>query len=329
MQVKLHVALKRPKQPPQEFDLTLDKTSISVGRDRENDVQLPLSTVSRRHARIFWEGDNWFIADLHSTHGVLCNDQPLGSGGKRLLRDGDHIEIADATLIFNLIGDESLTAKSEEEAAALARQMVQSALVGESDSEGPYFIVLIGPHENQRLPINPNVGESVIGRGEIADIRLDDASVSRRHAIIRNEWNEVIIEDLGSKNGVVLNGTRIVVPTLLHDADEIQIGAVHLAFVDPSAAVIGPFEEKAPANDQLKTAIQEEPLAPIPAEGAGALEVPPTDSAIASVTVPTNTVQAAPNVGTTKGMGAAEYFLAVLAGVVIVGFVIAIVIALL
>ena len=68
-------------------------------------------------------------------------------------------------------------------------------------------------------------GEFVIGRGADCQLALDDALVSRRHAVLRVNGGEVHIEDLGSRNGVRVNEQRIAGLTLLAEGDRIRIGS--------------------------------------------------------------------------------------------------------
>ena len=67
-------------------------------------------------------------------------------------------------------------------------------------------------------------GETVLGRSAGCQIVLDDALVSRRHARILRSADEVELEDLGSANGVFLNGARIEGRCPLRPGDEITIG---------------------------------------------------------------------------------------------------------
>lgn len=71
-------------------------------------------------------------------------------------------------------------------------------------------------------------GEYLIGRGSACQLRFDDPAVSRKHALIRIEGDVATIEDPGSRNGVVLNGAVVRVPTQLTDGDRIRVGSVDL-----------------------------------------------------------------------------------------------------
>ncbi|MEM1415205.1 MAG: FHA domain-containing protein [Myxococcota bacterium] len=69
------------------------------------------------------------------------------------------------------------------------------------------------------------VGEFVVGRSASCNLSLDDALVSRRHACFRSEDGRVEVEDLGSRNGVMVNGSRIARPTTLAHLDRVSIGS--------------------------------------------------------------------------------------------------------
>ena len=69
-------------------------------------------------------------------------------------------------------------------------------------------------------------GDNVVGRDPAADVVIDAASVSRRHAVIRVEGSEARVFDLESKNGTFVAGVPASQPTLLSDGDEIVFGTV-------------------------------------------------------------------------------------------------------
>jgi pSer/pThr/pTyr-binding forkhead associated (FHA) protein len=69
----------------------------------------------------------------------------------------------------------------------------------------------------------------VLGRSHDCDITVDDANVSRRHAEVRHEDGSYWIVDLGSTNGVVVNGKRVERAQLEPD-DEILLGTTVVRF---------------------------------------------------------------------------------------------------
>jgi hypothetical protein len=79
----------------------------------------------------------------------------------------------------------------------------------------------------EKVPLRGDI--TVIGRGADADVRISDASVSRRHAQITVVGRAVVVEDLGSTNGLTLNGRKITRETL-SDGDELRLGAATVRY---------------------------------------------------------------------------------------------------
>jgi pSer/pThr/pTyr-binding forkhead associated (FHA) protein len=74
-----------------------------------------------------------------------------------------------------------------------------------------------------------------IGRSLAADIRFDDATVSRRHALVVSQADGVRVLDDRSLNGIYVNGRRVEWSPLT-DGDEVAIGRHTLFFLDTVAA---------------------------------------------------------------------------------------------
>jgi len=73
-------------------------------------------------------------------------------------------------------------------------------------------------------------GEVVMGRGDRAEIRLQDPFASSRHARIYAQGNILVLEDLGSTNGTYLNEELLETPRPLHPGDRVRIGDSEFAF---------------------------------------------------------------------------------------------------
>jgi len=73
-------------------------------------------------------------------------------------------------------------------------------------------------------------GDLVLGRGERAEIRLEDPFASSRHARVYEQGNIVVIEDLDSTNGTYLNEELLQTPRPLHPGDRVRIGESEFAF---------------------------------------------------------------------------------------------------
>jgi DNA-directed RNA polymerase subunit RPC12/RpoP len=97
------------------------------------------------------------------------------------------------------------------------------------DDPGQYLAYRIGDDDVAAFALRREWTR--IGRSLAADIRFDDPTVSRRHALIVRQPDGLRVLDDRSLNGVFVNGERVEWSTLA-DADEIVIGRHHLHFLD-------------------------------------------------------------------------------------------------
>jgi len=65
----------------------------------------------------------------------------------------------------------------------------------------------------------------LIGRHPDCDVRIDSPKISRRHCCVATAYDRVLIRDLGSRNGVRVNG-RLQEESRLHSGDELAIGPI-------------------------------------------------------------------------------------------------------
>jgi hypothetical protein len=75
-------------------------------------------------------------------------------------------------------------------------------------------------------------GTVVLGRGDRAEIRLEDPFASAQHARVYEQGNAVVIEDLHSTNGTYLNEELLESPRPLHAGDRVRIGESEFAYED-------------------------------------------------------------------------------------------------
>src|SRR3954471_7011847 len=77
------------------------------------------------------------------------------------------------------------------------------------------------------------IGEgAVMGRGDQAEIRLEDPFASSRHAQLTRQGGIVVLEDLGSTNGTYLNEEILAGPQPLHAGDRVRIGDSEFTYID-------------------------------------------------------------------------------------------------
>ena len=81
-----------------EFELT--QPEVIIGRDESVDLVFSSASVSRQHARLIRQGNNYLIEDLGSSNGTYVNGERLGTDQK-LLEFGDRIGLGRAiTLLY-------------------------------------------------------------------------------------------------------------------------------------------------------------------------------------------------------------------------------------
>src|SRR6185295_15097020 len=85
-----------------------------------------------------------------------------------------------------------------------------------------YLVVLAGASVGEMYKVEGD--KVIIGRGQKAHIRLFDDGISREHAQILIEGNQIILQDLGSTNGTFCNGLKVDRRELV-DGDKILVGS--------------------------------------------------------------------------------------------------------
>jgi hypothetical protein len=73
---------------------------------------------------------------------------------------------------------------------------------------------------------------AILGRGDQAEIRLEDPFASSRHARLTRQGGVVILEDLGSTNGTYLNEELVGGPQPLHPGDRVRIGDSEFTYLE-------------------------------------------------------------------------------------------------
>lgn len=108
---------------------------------------------------------------------------------------------------------------------------------------GAHLVVATGPEQGRTLPLGV---EQTLGRGPQADLCLRDPSASRLHVRLLRDGVRYVAEDLGSKNGVRVNGRRCRRRRLLLPGDELTIGETRLVLA--KGLLDGDTEGAAPAD---------------------------------------------------------------------------------
>jgi predicted component of type VI protein secretion system len=116
------------------------------------------------------------------------------------------------------------------------------------------LVMQAGPNPGKAFTLSKS--EIVIGRDVNADVIVNTAEVSRRHARLYMDGGIYVIEDLGSTNGTFINGQRLTTPVPLRSGDHIMLGeAATLVFesseFDPNATMLAPMEGEPTAASNM------------------------------------------------------------------------------
>jgi hypothetical protein len=102
---------------------------------------------------------------------------------------------------------------------------------GTIDHSEPRLIVERAPGHTPGMEYDVGAG-AVLGRGDQAEIRLEDPFASSRHARLVPQGGILVIEDLGSTNGTYLNEELLSGPQPLHQGDRVRIGDSEFTYAD-------------------------------------------------------------------------------------------------
>jgi hypothetical protein len=129
----------------------------------------------------------------------------------------------------------------------------------------PELIIRSGKHQGKKLVLPDH--EVTVGRDDDCQVRLATDDVSRKHCILRPTPEGLVVSDLGSSNGTLVNDVRIDSERLLVPGDTIRIGPIILevpgdkpsapADTDPAAAA-----EQSEFEASIQAAMADEAASP-------------------------------------------------------------------
>jgi predicted component of type VI protein secretion system len=100
-----------------------------------------------------------------------------------------------------------------------------------ADGAEPRLVVERAPGHTPGMEYDIGEG-AVMGRGDQAEIRLEDPFASSRHARLLRQGGVTVLEDLGSTNGTYLNEELLTGPQPLHRGDRVRIGDSEFTYLD-------------------------------------------------------------------------------------------------
>jgi pSer/pThr/pTyr-binding forkhead associated (FHA) protein len=239
------------------------RDEITIGRNDANIVRLGEKDVSRHHGRLVRESGHYYIEDLNSFTGIRVNGEKIT--GKRLLHDGDLIQISEYDLILQegpeerpplpFAGIAETPILPQEVAAppppppiadadAKARRTAETATIRLSDlrteqvevppqevpeSQRAKLVGISGKHRGEELLLDRSPIR--LGRSEENDLRIEHPSISRKHLRLHLDNGTWKVMDAESRNGVRVNGEPYAQIGLRH-GDVVEVGHLRYAFVE-------------------------------------------------------------------------------------------------
>ncbi len=229
----------------------VEGTPYRIGRQADNHLVLKDNGVSKHHCELVQSGHRWNLKDLQSANGTIVNGIRTAESA---LSSGDLLTVGPFRITFQDDVSDSATPTEDEDDATWVGAKPQTppraggvAQLGPQGVPAPAAIpqaeleVLGGSLRGRRFPVPPH--GLTLGAGAGADVVLDDPYASRRHAKVEWAVGEFRVVDMGSTNGILMEGltTR---EGRLRDGSRFQIG--QLGFIlhwpgGPPAIVPSPF----------------------------------------------------------------------------------------
>jgi pSer/pThr/pTyr-binding forkhead associated (FHA) protein len=191
---------------------------LSIGRTTENDIVLPSTAVSRRHAVIMLQGTQVVIEDQGSANGVFIDDEPIS--GPHPFYEGSQVRIGTYRLFLE---------KQKEFDAE--RGGFHTAVVHPNQAHAK-ILITSGAHVGKEFLLFDPI--SRVGRTQENDVTIPHPSISREHAQLKRQDNgSYILSDMGSSNGTIVRGKKIHKAVTVYHGDMIQFGQVECMLLDP------------------------------------------------------------------------------------------------
>lgn len=208
-----------------------------LGRDPDEvTVVLEDPMVSRRHVICRLTPEGYILENLSSVNPATQNGKVITESV--LLREADILQIGSTFFRFTE-KTPSLTETFEETPPSYEQDVIEekedlSSVNVESAGEVRWFLkVISGPNSGAEFAMQRG-STCILGKDpNLCDIVFQDLSVSRQHARLSvNEENLIFIEDLGSRNGVLINGELITDKRPISSQDLVALGTTTFLMID-------------------------------------------------------------------------------------------------
>jgi len=149
---------------------TLEGDQLMIGRDSTNEIVINDAEVSRRHARLTFQGGKYVLEDLGSTNGTFVNGQRLA--GPRVLKAGEVVSFGEQiVLVFEVVSiDPGATVMSPRAAAVPVAS--RSTLIPPPPPTEYAGSIPAGPVSEPVVTKGPNMTAILIGAGALVFLCL-------------------------------------------------------------------------------------------------------------------------------------------------------------
>lgn len=216
--------IRMPGEP--EREVPLEGREFRIGRADECEIVVQESDISREHAVLRAGRGGFVIEDLGSRNGMFVN-------GERVERHdfapGDTVRLGRAVEIELIDEDRSVDRRghvSREREAPAPRPARSGRPLGWLKAES----WALEPEDRRGETIQLGASRVTVGREKSAGVSIDDESVSRLHARIDRDAEGLMITDLKSRNGTLVNG-EAVLQSPLEAGDSVQFGDIPFTVV--------------------------------------------------------------------------------------------------
>jgi len=177
-----------------------------LGRSAEADISLPDEDISRRHLQLSIDAQaGCYVMDLGSANGTQLNGMPLQPRNRMPLAEGGLIKLGSYEIQVAPLTSESMTQ------IQIGKTEIGETVVGATQVMPAVSVPILrwregsGPWSEFQLL----TGEQILGRSSEAQLRVPSNTISRQHARLFVQGQQVWITDLNSKNGIVINGQKL------------------------------------------------------------------------------------------------------------------------
>ena len=238
------LAIIEGREVGREFSVS---RAVVVGTDPGADIVVADPGVSHRHASLAPVEGGITVEDLGSTNGTLVNGTRVT--GSQELQAGDRVQVGATVLEVRASAPAESAPAGRQETAATQVVPPPRAAAGQATRRVsrtlqiptvPLLIFVDGQKAGDEVPVGAQI---VVGRDAgPADVILEDAEVSRRHAAFSPVGAGLTVQDLGSTNGTFVNGTRVSGTVALETGDRVELGETAIEVRLPGETVVAPAE---------------------------------------------------------------------------------------